>query len=60
MFTTQEVVNAEISYRMEQARDAARRAQVQRPSFFGRLFTKRAPRARSSVITSGRPVSARI
>ena len=59
MFTTQEVVNAEISYRLEQARDAARRAQVERPSFFGRLFA-RAPRTRSSVITRGRPVSARI
>ncbi|MFI7678102.1 hypothetical protein [Actinophytocola sp. NPDC049390] len=59
MFITQEVVSAEMSYRMEQARDAARRAQVQRLSFFSRLFT-RAPRARSTVVTRGRPVSARI
>lgn len=59
MFTTQEVVNAEISYRMEQARDAARRAQVSRPSFLARLFT-RTPRARSTVVTRGRPASARI
>ncbi|GAB1509364.1 hypothetical protein [Actinophytocola sp. KF-1] len=60
MFTTQEAVNAEISYRLEQARHAARGAQVRRPSFVRRLFTKRSPRARSSVITRGRPLSARI
>ena len=59
MFTTQEVVAAEINYRMEQAHDAARRAQFRRPSFLSRLFT-RTPRARSSVVTRGRPVSARI
>lgn len=58
MFTTQEVVNAEVNYRLEQARDAARRAQFRRPSLLARLFT-RAPRARSAVITRGRPVSAR-
>jgi hypothetical protein len=59
MFTTQEVVNAEISYRLEQARDAARRAQIQRPSFLRRLFT-RTPRARSTVVTRGRPASAQV
>ena len=59
MFTTQEVVNAEISYRLEQARDSARRAQVRRPSLLARLFA-RTPRARSTVVTRGRPASARI
>ncbi len=59
MFTTQEVVNAEISYRLERARDAARRAQAGRPSFLARLFA-RTPRTRSTVVTRGRPVSARV
>ena len=58
MFATQEVVNAEMSYRLEQARDSARRAQVRRPSLFARLFT-RTPRTTSTVITRVRPVSAR-
>lgn len=59
MFTTQEAVNAEISYRMERARDAARRAQVQRPSLLRRLFAK-APSTGPRVVTRGTPLSARI
>ena len=61
MFTTQEAVNAEISYRLEQARDAALRAQVRRPSLLRRLFSKATtPRTGPRVVTRGTPVSARI
>jgi len=59
MFTTQEAVNAEISYRMEHARDAALRAQVRRPSLLRRLLT-RSPRTGPRVVTRGTPLSARI
>lgn len=59
MFVTQEAVNAEISYRLEQARHAALVAQVRRPSLARRLFTH-TPKARSSLITRGTPLSARI
>lgn len=58
MFTTQEAVTAEMNYRMERARDAARRAQFDRPSLVRGLFT-RAPRTRSTVVTRGVPLSAR-
>ena len=60
MFTTQEAVTAEISYRMERAHDAALRAQVERPSLFQRLFSKKAPRTGPRVVTRGTPLSARI
>lgn len=59
MFITQEAITAEISYRREQARDAAARAQVRRPSLLRRLLTK-TQRTGPSVVTRGRPVSARI
>jgi hypothetical protein len=58
MFTTQEVVTAEISYRMEQAHDAARRAQVRRPSLLSRLFTRSSVRSEPRVVPRGRPLSA--
>jgi hypothetical protein len=60
MFTTQEAVNAEISYRLEQARDAALRAQVRRPSLLHRLFSRTTPRTGPRVVRRGTPVSARI
>jgi hypothetical protein len=60
MFTTQEAVTAEISYRMERARDAARSAQVARPSLLSRLFSKKSPRTGPRVVTRGTPLSARI
>lgn len=59
MFTTQEVVTAEINYRLEQAREAARRAQVERPSLLRRLFAK-APRTGPRAVSRGTPLSARI
>lgn len=59
MFVTQEVVTAEINYRLEQAHDAARRAQVERPSLLHRLFTK-TPRSGPRAVTRGTPLSARI
>jgi hypothetical protein len=59
MFTTPEAVQAEIGYRMEQARDAAQRARVRRPSLLRRLLA-RTPRTGPAVITRGRPLSARI
>ncbi len=60
MFTTQEAITAEISYRMEQAQDAALRAQVARPSLLTRLFSKKSPRPGPRVVTRGTPLSARI
>jgi hypothetical protein len=60
MFTTPEAVTAEISYRMEQAHDAALRAQVERPSLLRRLFSTRSPRTGPRVVTRGTPLSARI
>jgi hypothetical protein len=59
MFITQESITAEIDYRLEQARDAAVRAQVQRPSLLRRLLTK-SPRTGPRVVTRGTPLSARI
>lgn len=59
MFTTQEAITAEISYRMERAHDAAVRAQVQRPSLLRRLLTK-SPRTGPKVVTRGTPQCARI
>ena len=60
MFVTPEAVTAEIDYRMEQARDAARRSQARRPSRLRRLMT-RTPRAQTSQrpVTRGTPLSAR-
>ncbi|MBB4907627.1 hypothetical protein [Actinophytocola algeriensis] len=60
MFTTQEAIAAEISYRMERAQDGALRAQVERPSLLRGLFSKKAPRTGPRVVTRGRPLSARI
>lgn len=59
MFTTQEAVAAEIDYRLEQARHAALRAQFRRPSLLRRLLT-RAPKSRTTVLTRGAALSARI
>lgn len=59
MLITQEFVNAEMSYRLERARDAALRAQVRRPSLLRRLFA-RSPRTGPRVVTRGTPLSARI
>jgi hypothetical protein len=59
MLITQEFVNAEMGYRLERARDAALRAQVQRPSLLRRLFSK-APRTGPRVVRRGTPLSARI
>jgi hypothetical protein len=60
MFTTQEAVNAEISYRLERAEHAALTAQVRRPSLVRRLFTNTPKTRPSSAITRGTPLSARI
>ncbi|MFC4855692.1 hypothetical protein [Actinophytocola glycyrrhizae] len=55
MFTTQEAISAEISYRMELAGDAALRARVRRPSLLRRLLTK-APGA-PKVVARATPLS---
>lgn len=57
MFLTQEVINAEMNYRLELARDAARRAQVRRPSPLHRLLA-RVPRTGPRMIMRGGPRSA--
>lgn len=59
MFTTQEAVTAEISYRMEQAHHAALRARLRRPSLLRRLLAK-APRSGPRVVTRATALSARI
>jgi hypothetical protein len=60
MITTPEAVQAEIGYRMEQARDAALGARTGRPSLLRRLFTKAAARPAPSAVPRARPLSARI
>lgn len=60
MFTTPEVIDAEIGYRLELARDAARRALVARPSLLRRLWsrTPRVPSTPRATITRDGPLSA--